>query len=190
MATQEQAVEATSKPRSKKSGSNSGYVPDTELPLAKRIAHFLDWAAEHRPKEFIQYTEITKEIMGYSHMPRAKTAEVEHIQKTASRSRTVLRKEYKRGMVSKPGLGVRATVDDADMTMNVLTKRAKTLAGAGAKFVETHSDIDPTKLSTTGEIGKYREWLTHEAADTVKKLTAPSFKQSLLPPGSPDKKKP
>ncbi len=177
-----------SKPHSKKGGNSSGYVPDTELPLAKRIAHFLDWAAVHRPKEFIQYPEITKEIMGYNHMPRAKTEEVKHIQKTASRSRNILRKEYKRGMVSKLGLGVRATVDDADMTMNVLTKRAKTLAGAGAKFVETHSDIDPTKLSSTGEVGKFKDWYLHEATDTAKKLTAPAFKQNLLPPGSPDKK--
>ena len=169
---------------------NSGYKPNNDLPsLAEKCSHYMDWAADNRPLQFLGYNEIAQCAMGLSRLPRMTSDEVKVVKRAMGKSRKILDEKYGRGAVTKIGVGVRATTDDLDRAKHDLTKKATQLATAADRYVHTLDAIDASKMASTGESGLYKQWVQSSAKETAKRLTAPSFKQSLLPPGTPDKEK-
>ena len=80
----------------------------------QRTAHALYWAREKFPMQLVAVNVLCKAINGYKQMPRLGTKEVEDLRNTLGRVRKILHETYGCGLHVVPGLGIRATVDDAD----------------------------------------------------------------------------
>lgn len=171
----------------KKKGDVSGYTVDPELSMTKRIAHFLDWAATHRPKEFQAFNVILQAIMGYKHLPRLTSEEVKFVQRASSRVRAEVLKAYKRGFVSQPGLGVRATVDDSDMVKFDLPKKGQRVQSAMNSFTASVNVVNPANIPKTPEMAPYMKYL-RGTKEVVALFESNDFMQKLLPPKTGESK--
>lgn len=166
-----------------KAGKHPGdYKPDMTMSMTQRVAHFLDWAATNRPKEFIPHNEVLKFVQGYKAMPRLANREVELIKSAMTRARKVLHEKYNRGLLSKPSVGVRATTDDLDRAKHELTKRARDVVRTSTRFKEVHSSIDAQKIPQTAEGKLWAGWVQGGAKEMVKQFADPNFERKLLPP--------
>jgi len=165
------------------------YKKPADLNLAEAIAHYLDWAARHDPYAFKNLVDIAYSAMGLRTRPRADSDDVEFCKKKLkSTARNILLKKYGRRIISKVGLGMRATVDDLDMTKGPAATQAARIASASKKFSEIIESIDQDAIPDTAEAKPYKEWLPR-AQQQANRLIAPSFRAALLPPGNPDKPK-
>lgn len=152
----------------------------------RRIAHFLNWAADHMPKEFLPYNVVLKAITGYKHLPRLDTKEVESVRSAMSRVRKILLQTYRRGTVTMPGVGVRATIDDADMVIHDVTKKGKRAEAAFTSYKESVNAVDVTKIPKTAEMAPYQKYI-RGAKDVVALFGSDDFMKKLLPPNTEKK---
>lgn len=165
------------------------YVFDSEMSQPKRVAHFLDWSAKHMPRQWHQYNLVLKAINGYKGLPRLDSKEVLALKDTMSRVRSILLTVYKRGMVTARGVGIRATVDDADLLVHDVSKKGKALGTAISKFTEVVNLVNPANIPKTKEMAPYLPYLK-QAKDVVATFGSPDFLQRLLPPQTEVKKTP
>jgi hypothetical protein len=163
------------------------FVPT--MSRTRRIAHFLDWAAKHLPREVHQFNTIAKAVNGFGHLPRLDSKESALIQGVASAVRKVLLTDYKRGMVSVRGLGIRATVDDADIVIYDLPKKAERLQGAITSFASLTNVVNPANIPKTKEMQPFLQF-TRQAKEAVGLLYSNNLLQKLLPPSTPKKEEP
>lgn len=159
----------------------STYEFEKEMSQTKRIAHFLDWAAVNMPKEFLQYNVVLKAINGYKHLPRLETKEVEFVRTAISRVRKVLLADYKRGTVTMPGVGVRATVDDADMVVHDVAKKGQRVTSAMNAFTASVNVVNVANIPKTAEMAPYQKYI-RQAKEVVGLFGSQEFLQKLLPP--------
>ena len=149
-------------------------------PLNRQIAHFLDWAAQHMPKRLIPYNLIVKAVRQLRTTPRDNNKDIATFKSAMSRAKKVLLEEYNRGYHSKPGLGVRATVDDEDILMTDLATKARRRESLTASMAKVADAVDPSKLPAT-EQGKQLKSFHREVKKEVKMLDESRIKR-LLPP--------
>jgi hypothetical protein len=162
----------------------NGYEIQVKMSKPQRAAHFLDWNAKHSPGDFVAYNELLKAITGVGRMPQLKSQEVEHLRRNGYAIRKHLFEKYGRELVSLPGVGVRASIDDADVLKNVVPKKATRLQSARVGFIKTVSHIDQKNIPDTAEMRPLKGWLTHQVKDIMKQISDPSFERKLLPPSS------
>lgn len=174
---------------------NGHYEINLKMSNSARAAHYLSWKAVHEPGSFIAYNELLKTITGVGRMPQLKSEEVEHLRKNAHMIRKLLSDKYDREMVSLPGVGIRATVDDSDVLKNVVPRKASRLQSARNGFIKTVSRIDQKRIPDTVEMAPLKGWLQREVKELVKQISSSEFERRLLPPsigekivGVPDKK--
>lgn len=172
--------------RNRRSGAvRTGQIPkyetDLKLPIAQRIAHFLDWASKHRPYEFIAYNELTREVLGYDHTPRPNHKDVDLVKGAVSRAKKILFEQYSRGQLSKRSVGVRATVDANDRVTKELTIKAENLQRAAAQFDSTAAAINPAEVTDV----EAKKWFTHGVKQLRSTIGDPSWQKQLTPP-APD----
>jgi hypothetical protein len=172
----------------KRRSSGPDYKKPADLNLGEAIAHFLDWNSKHKPYAFVKLTEVAYYAMGLRTRPRDKSDDVEFCEKKMKTARKVLLEKYGRRTISKRGLGIRATVDDLDMTKGPAALQAQRVAHASRKFSEIIDSIDVEAIPDTEEAKPFKEWVPR-AKQQANRLIAPSFRAALLPPGSPDKPK-
>ena len=163
------------------------YEIELKMSHGQRAAHFLDWKAQHNPGEFVPYNELLKNITGVARMPQLKSQEVEHLRKNAHAIRKNLFEKYNREMISMPGVGIRASIDDADVLKNVVPRKAGRLQSARLGFVKTVSNIDQKNIPDTPELRPLKGWLVREVKDLVKQIGSPEFERKLLPPSTETK---
>lgn len=181
------ATRATATPRNTRGGfalDIKQYKPDMKQSMTNRVAHYLDWSAAHYPKQFTAYNIVLKAIHGYAKTPRLDSDEVEGLRRAMSRVKLILFREYGRELVSQPGVGVRATTDDADTLLVALPKKVMRVRSAQKAMAETASIIDPSKVPDTAEMKPWKAWFTRSVKDAIKTLTSPEFQQKLLPPSA------
>ena len=166
---------------SKKRADLHHYESDQSQSMTRRIAHFLDWAAENMPKEFLQYNVVLKAVMGYRHLPRLETKEVEFVRSAITRVRKVLLSVYKRGTVTMPGVGVRATVDDADMVIHDVSKKGQRVQSAVNAFTASVNVVNVANIPKTPEMAPYQKYIK-DAKAIAANFGSPEFLQKLLPP--------
>ncbi len=162
----------------------SGYQHDAKMSTPHRAAHYLDWAAQHYPKQYTPYNVLLKAIQGFSRMPQLKSAEVEQLRGCMQRVKYVLLTRYGREMDAQPGIGVRATVDSADALTVALPKKMRRLRSAKNAVIQTTDLIDPSTLPNTAEMKPWKEWFNRSVKDVRKMLSSAEFEQKLLPPSS------
>ncbi len=163
------------------------YKVQEKLRVPERMAHYLDWAAAKYPKAYTPYNFVLKAIMGFEKTPRLGSEDVDRLRGKITRTREILQELYGRDLDTQPGVGVRATVDDADTTTVALPKKVKRLAAASNSVKKTMDLIDPKKLPDTAEMAPWKKWLTTDVKTIVKTLSAPDFASRMLPPGVLDK---
>lgn len=159
------------------------YAPDHEDSLPRRGAHFLNWAAERYPKEYIPYNFVVRAIMGYGRTPRMDSEEVERYRGKMTRIRQILQNDYGRELTSSPGIGVRATVADDDILRTEMMRKVKRFRSAKAAMEKTASLISVARLPASKE----KRWFENDVASILKTLKSPAFEKKLLPPTEKDK---
>jgi hypothetical protein len=162
------------------------YKFDPTLARSQRIAHFLDWAARHFPKQYCPYPQLAKAVTGYARMPQYNSKEVDLIKSTMSGVNKILQTKYKRTIDTEPGIGVRATVDDADTATVALPKRMSRFKAAKNSLVATAALVDVNKIPDTNEFKPWKAWLKTSVKDVLKMVNSSDFEQKLLMPADTD----
>jgi hypothetical protein len=173
--------------RSKFTLDISKFTTNHKLSIPHRAAEYLNWAAKNYPHQYTPYNLMCQALMGYDRTPKLKNAEVERLRNSLGRIRVILIEKYDRDLVSQPGLGPRATVDDADKLKMVLPKKSARLASARAGFVNTANSIDPKQIPNTPELAALKDWFGRSVKDVVKQIGSKSFEALLLPPSTMSK---
>ena len=128
------------------------YRPNVAKSQARRIAHFLDWAATNYGGQNFAHNIILRAVNNYSHTPRPNTDEVKGVRSAMSRVKLILRRDYNRGFSSIPGQ-VRACTDDNDVVNYNLAAVNKRLVSAYGHVENVRSIVNPKKL--TGSAASY-----------------------------------
>jgi len=167
----------------------SGYTPDIEMSMTSRGAHYLDWAANKYPGVYSPYNIMLQAIQGYRRLPQLKNQEVDRLRNAIGRIREVLRRQYGRELVPQTGVGIRATVDDADKLKNVLPGKVRRLKGAVKAVNDTAQAIDLSTVPNSPEMLPYKAWAGRELKDVIKQISSKEFELKLLPPTTDGHKK-
>lgn len=167
-------------------------VPDPEqMSRPHRIANFLDWAAEHYPKQWVPWPYILKAVNNYPRTPREDSQEVVSARHTFSSVREILYRLYDRAVDAQRGLGVRALTESTDVLLVAAPKFSSRLRSAKNSFLRVASLIDPAEVPSTPELRPHKEWFQNAIRDVTRTLMAPGFDAKLLPPrpvNAPEKK--
>lgn len=165
----------------------STYVIQKEAPLSARCADFLDWLCQKRPEIFVAPNVAVKAIMGYRHMPRLKSDEVDKLRAHYGQIRKILRAKYNRDLIVEAGAGIRASVDSADVLVSSLPKFVKKLDSARSAVVQVDGLIDMKQVPNTPALAAHRAMHTQQVKPLIKLLISPSFEAMLqLPAGNID----
>lgn len=139
------------RPRNADEFANRGYTPKNyphgQVPSrAQRAADLLKAAADHFPRGFIDKRNVVKAIDGLAKAPGVNDKSVKNLGSTLQSAERILLEEHDKGIVYDRVDGVRATVDDADLTETKQRLKLRRLKGAanGYKVVVDH--INRTKL--------------------------------------------
>jgi hypothetical protein len=158
-----------------------------ELPSwSHRIAFFLHWWAQKMPYDFIGYNEILKAVEKRSSLPRLDTKDVWALRDRLYGAKTVLRRDYKRDTVHLRGMGVRATVDDKDVLLNVAPRQTKVVERSIKRMADVDSMIDLKKVPDSPETRPFKNWYNRSVRGILKQIAAPEFTERLLPPKPDD----
>jgi hypothetical protein len=163
----------------------SEYKTDQTLTFPHRMAHFLDWAAARYPHQFIAYNYVYKAITGQKSKPRIDSEDAQRMSRMVTRVRQILQRDYSRDLHCSAGVGVRATVDDADTLQSTLPVKMRRLRAARESVNRTVGLIDVKKLPNTAEMVPWKKWLSSSVTDVVKMLNSDSFSKGMLPPAAP-----
>ncbi len=164
----------------------NAYSPEHKDSLPQRAAHFLDWAAARYPKQYVPYNLLLKAVLGTSTTPSLHSSDVEQMRGRMSRVRVILQRKYARDLDSMPGVGARATVDDADTLVTSMPKRVASLRRAKTAVATTASLIDPAKIPNTADMAPWKRWMNASVGDVLRTLNSPEFEKKLLPPSPRD----
>jgi len=159
----------------------AGYHPNNKLSMVQRIADFLDWGAKNRPLTFFAYPSVTKAVMGFDRHPRSTSTEVEMVKRAMTRVRPHMLTHYKRGVVSVPSVGVRATTTDLDFTQNCVAKTSNKLNTIGKRLQQQVEIVDLGSFPTSEEGKKWGRFI-RDTRSVVREIMDPEFERKLLPP--------
>lgn len=157
--------------------------------LPERAAHCLDWYRKTNPNGFLPYNLLTKMVMGYARMPNLKSTEVEQMRRRMKQVKPILMKKYNCELVSVPGAGVRATVNDLDKLQKIVPQKEMRLRKAADSLATTVMSIDRNKLPAA-----FRGHFDAHTKALVDKVMAPGFLKLVsesplpAPPSADDKK--
>lgn len=154
------------------------YEHDPKMSMAQRMANYLDWAATNWPGEYTPYNRMLKAINGYARMPHMDSKEVETMRASITRARSILIEKYGRELVTSPGTGARATVDDTDAAKNALAKKARHLSGAVASFKKTAAIIDASQVTDP----TVKKWLQTDVKAVLRLTQGDEFQKHLALP--------
>jgi hypothetical protein len=125
----------------------AAYRIQEKLSLPKRLAHLLDWAAQHYPGIFIQWNRALQAIQGFATLPSIKSDQVKSLRNRSTEMKKYLWATYTRGVAYHPLLGIRATVDHDDLLTHEGRKAVRRFDSAGQKVIEVTKGINPALLA-------------------------------------------
>ena len=92
----------------------AGYRADIDHKRPRRMAELLNYCADNAPKLFIPWPWVAKIACMESTLPREDSLAVEQVKGSRGGAKEILRVKYGRSIASRPGDGIRATVDADD----------------------------------------------------------------------------
>jgi hypothetical protein len=154
---------------------------DIQATPAERLAKFLDHVARELPKRFVDKRTAAKIAFAQKRLPGEESDLVKVLLPRAMQgAKRILLREYRRDLFCDRVEGMRATVDDEDVTKTTHRAKRRRIVSAINSFEATDDLVDVRKLSGSlkAEIQKARK--------ASKALAA--FKEDipLLPPAKPD----
>lgn len=155
---------------------------DTKQPISRRICEALNFAADTRPGEHIDYRILTKVVMGYTRTPMADSVDVKRIRSCKTGANRQLHKLYNRAIIVERDVGIRASVDDADKAAHVLTRKHARVRSSVQSFQETANSIDVKKIPNTAAFKDVRDFALQSIKGLLPILDSPEFQKRLLPP--------
>jgi hypothetical protein len=164
-----------------------------ETSIRGRVAEFLDWAATKYPSQIITYEEVAQAVFSLGRVQSKQSAPVKSIRGQMSSSGKLLMSHYKRTIISMPGVGVRASIDDADILQGTLTKDVQRHKQTATKLQKTAALINPTALAAQLEtldgdpemkeqLVELATWFSDDLSKYLKTLKRPKVAAALLPP--------
>lgn len=158
------------------------YSGDRSMSRNQRIAQFLMWTAEHFPKQYCPHNVAVQAIEGYKNVPSINSKEVKMFKSGLCAANQILHKKYGRALDTEPGVGIRATVDDADTASVALPKRVGRFRAAKNALANTVGLVDVANIPDTPEMKPWKTWFKTSVKDIMKMVNSPEFEQKLLPP--------
>lgn len=169
----------------------SGYTPlpkNERTAHYKSVAHFLDWAAKHKPQTYFPWGMITAVVLEMASTPRDNSQSTQLIKKTASKVRKHLIEAYGRELENLTGIGARATVGSLDVLKGRLVERKKKFDQAAAGLQMTASLINTSEIPNNAETKPLKAWFDSVVSPNLKRLDDVQ-KALALPPALSEKKK-
>jgi len=163
-------------PRVKKDGLWD-YKPPAETDGVSRVVGFLLWAAKNFPRRPVSIQHIARIALSEKNLPKEDSKEVDLWRGKMATIRKRMKDKHNRGIVTHPGIGYRATVDEDDKLENVFEPKRKRMQSAITGYNAGQSMIDPDKLKT--KINKER---FESLAEAGKRLNSPAILKRLAPP--------
>lgn len=131
---------------SRKTIELADFKPDVKMSLPRRIAQYLDWAAQKAPGRPVSYQMLTKVCEFTPRMPTEKDKRIDTVKRAVKRAKPVLMDEYGRGVVSHPGFGIRATIDSEDVARTQMEVDARRITSAVKAADRTRSLIKMSEI--------------------------------------------
>lgn len=130
----------------------------------ERFIHFMLWAFQNKPGEFIPWPIIVKEAMGYKKPPAQNSIDCKNFKKGCHSARKKLVAEHKKGLIVLRSVGARLSSDKADLVLN-------NIASAMSRKANAH-----IVLSDLVKIPKNTDFADDERGRTAKKVFAAARK--------------
>ena len=149
---------------------------DINLGMPQRVADYLNWAAVIAPGRAISYPQIAKVCMMRNRLPAENETCVEQIKHAAGRAKKSLMDRYRRGIVTHPGYGIRATTGTEDTARTQYANDGKRIASAIKHADRTRSIMNPNEIQDKDLRASVRRM-----DGVVKLLVSPEVMDKLLP---------
>jgi hypothetical protein len=148
-------------------------------------AHFLDYMAQECPYKYIPYNLCVRAVQGLSRTPAVNSDAVDQFRKSMSSVRRKLLKTYNRDIDPLQGVGIRASVDEADRLRHHQRLRGRIVTAVG-NAVAHAATIDADKIKDQ----KLRAGFVESRKALGGTSESVTRLMKLLPPKPEDKKKP
>jgi hypothetical protein len=133
------------------------YQPNGDESITRRATSLLLYCCREMPYKPVPVPWLTKIVFQEKKLPAEESRLVESMRDRSSSIREILRSESRKGLVSLPGQGWRATVDEDDFTRtqgNVGGMRAASALRNNQKNVDA---IDSSKIKDADNKARYRQ---------------------------------
>jgi len=160
----------------------SEYEIAGRVSLQQDMVRFALWAKEKHPGIFVSYREVCQRINGYQRLPGPKDKQVEAVRRATSRVRRLLIEQHGCTLITDPVLGMRASVNSAEVLEDPLVRAAGRLRSAQEMFRLTADLVDTKEVPNTPEYKPLKEWYSASVIPVVKSITTTDFAKKLLPP--------
>lgn len=154
------------------------YSVDPDQSIARRLAAFLHWAANTVPARAIPLQHAAKIVLIMPRVTGPDSREVQSIKSAIPRARKILLEEYKRGLVSVSGMGIRATIDDDDLVQEQVEKDSRRVVSAHEALSRSSAAVKMNKIQDV-ELKKRFMRITKASrtlANPISELRLPSKK--------------
>lgn len=160
----------------------SKFKLDNQHSISRRICEALNWAADHRPGECVDYRILTKVVMGYTRTPIADSADVKRIRTCKTGANKQLHRLYNRAIIVERDVGIRSSVDDTDKAAHVLVRKHARVRSSVKSFEETANSIDVKKIPNTPANKEIRDFAVQSIKYLLPVFQSPDFQKRMLPP--------
>jgi len=144
----------------------------------ERVVHFILWSAIHHPGRPVSVPHMVRVAYNLPKLPKEEAKDVISFGKKIGAVRKILYERHKKALISHPGLGFRASVDDADAARNDTERKAKRVVHAINGLDKSRHIVNRSNLS-----GALRERFD-ELGEVTKRLTSSNIYDKLLPPNT------
>jgi hypothetical protein len=159
----------------------TGYeAPGKMKTLSHRVAHFLNWGAQHMPYVYFSYNVIVREINGFTNTPRHDNPQVDAVRKCMQSVKRIMLRDSGRGFHAKKNEGVRATVDDLDKIEYDMVPRQSRINSSVQVQKQVASTVKHDRLPAT-ERGKILSKFLHGVKNEIRFLEEEKRIMALLP---------
>jgi hypothetical protein len=133
------------------------YQPNLDESVPRRVVALLVYGAQELPFKPIPVPWITKVVYKEKKLPTEDSKLVESMKGRTTRIRDLLRSEYRKGLVSLPGQGWRATVNEDDYTATQADRSGQRAAQALRSSMKDVDAIDARAVKKPENRSRLRE---------------------------------
>lgn len=119
---------------------------DPEETIPRRLVKYLLWANVKTPNRPMDPRLVAQSVLFLSRKPTRDSKDVKRLLKSVGKAREIMRTEHKLDIMNIPGVGLRCSVDSADVVTHSYEADAKRTARQIRRMDQTRSLINPSEL--------------------------------------------